>query len=320
MGGVEAVGWLAEGSVEAVRGAIAGSAPELAGEPIVVAPPVPGNPRPYWRGTARVGERYVAKFAWSSQAAAGLDRELQALGLLARQAPTLPVPEVVHASRAPLLFLTRYVPGAACAGPYAERPPRLTIADQLAAFLARLHDPTLCESLRRGGLEAGETRPQASTSDLRHRFAGPVVDGARAARVRRWCDWVDDVQGAPVAEATVVHGDLHSHNLVVSEDGGQLLLVADFENVAVGDPHYDFRYLVSVCRDLDWFEACRAEYQRQSGRTLSIARVMAWHVRTALGDALWRAERGVELPGGLTPDGYVDDIAHRLNCLDMDAT
>lgn len=106
-----AIGWLREGWIEEVRTAVAVAAPELAGEAIAMAPRLPGNPPLYWRGTARVGDRFLAKFAWSAEAAVGVDRELRLLRLLRELAPSLPVPEIVVASRDPLLFLTRYAPG-----------------------------------------------------------------------------------------------------------------------------------------------------------------------------------------------------------------
>jgi hypothetical protein len=49
-----------------------------------------------------------------------------------------------------------------------------------------------------------------------------------------------------------------------------------------------------------------------TGFDLDLRRVMAWHVRTALGDALWRSEAGVPLPAGSTPASYVDDIQRKL--------
>jgi hypothetical protein len=39
---------------------------------------------------------------------------------------------------------------------------------------------------------------------------------------------------------------------------------------------------------------------------------MAWHTLTHLGDALWRTEHDVDLPGGGTPASWVDDLADRL--------
>lgn len=42
-------------------------------------------------------------------------------------------------------------------------------------------------------------------------------------------------------------------------------------------------------------------YQKLTGRRLSVERVMAWDLRTALGDALWRSEAGIPLPDHRTP-------------------
>jgi len=59
-----------------------------------------------------------------------------------------------------------------------------------------------------------------------------------------------------------------------------------------------------------------AKYETLSGRTLSVTRVMAWHIRTMLGDALWRSRAGVTLPDGGTPEAWVDELGHRLDALD----
>jgi aminoglycoside phosphotransferase (APT) family kinase protein len=308
----EAVGWLPDPSIQAIRAALAVVAPELAEEPIRTAPRIPGNPPSYWRGTARVGERFVAKFAWSREAAIAVNRELDTLILLRKLAPSIPVPEVVLASRDPLLFVSRYVAGVPGGDPYAEDTTPSAIPEQLAAVLAALHDPTLMAHLKSHGAVLGETQPQATTSTLRERFVGPIIDGAQAPRVLSWCDWIDDLQRRPAPDTTTVHGDLHAHNFVISEDGERLLLVADFESAAFGDPHYDFRYLVSIRHDLAWFTTCLEAYQKLSQCRLSIDRILAWHILTALGDALWRTELGVPLPGNLTPADYVEDITWRL--------
>jgi aminoglycoside phosphotransferase (APT) family kinase protein len=316
----DAVGWLPDGTVETVRAAVAAMAPELAREPIVMAPRIAGNPPAYSRGTARVGGGFLAKFAWSAQAAVGVERELAILPLLRELAPSIPVPEIVFASRNPLLFITRHVPGVPAGEPYARDTTPSAIPARLADALAALHAPALKELIEHHGVTMGETQPQATTSALRERFAGPIVTGPRAQRVLTWCDWIDDIHSHAAPETTIVHGDLHTHNMVVSDDGEQLLLVADYENVAIGDPHYDFRYLVSVGHDLDWFDDCRRVYQRQTGRQLSVERILAWHILTALGDALWRTELGVPLPGDLTPEGYADDITRRLRELSVTIT
>ena len=242
-----------------------------------------------------------------------VDRELRVLPLLRELARSISVPEIVFSSRDPLLFVSRYVPGVPAGSPYADDTTRSTIPVQLAEVLATLHDPMLKDLLKSHGVVMGETQPQAATTTLRARFVGPIIVGPRAKRVLTWCDWIDDIESRTAPETTVVHGDLHPHNMVISEDGERLLLVADFENVAVGDPHYDFRYLA-------WFNACREAYQRLSGRQLSVERILAWHILTALGDALWRTELGVPLPGDLTPEDYVDDITRRLGELGVTIT
>ena len=48
---------------------------------------------------------------------------------------------------------------------------------------------------------------------------------------------------------------------------------------------------------------------------MSIDRVMAWNVLTVLGDALWRTEAGVALPGGGNAASWVDDLDKRLKAL-----
>jgi hypothetical protein len=43
---------------------------------------------------------------------------------------------------------------------------------------------------------------------------------------------------------------------------------------------------------------------------------MAWHVLTALGDALWRTEAGVGPPGG-NPTTYVNRLSLELGALGL---
>ncbi|HEU5149548.1 MAG TPA: aminoglycoside phosphotransferase family protein [Iamia sp.] len=312
-GAVGAVRWSEDGSVEALRGALGVAAPALAGEPITLGPRPDGSPPRYWRGTARVGAGWVAKVAWSAEAAARLDHERTMLARLRDLAPAVPLPEVVVSSADPLLLVTRYVPGVPLAGPLVATAPLTAVPVQLAAVLAALHDPAVRDGL--ADVALGDPEPQSGTEDLRRRVAGPIVTAERARRVRAWCDWVDAVLAGPAPEPVVLHGDLHGHNLVVSEDGGDLRLVVDLEEAALGDPHYDLRYLVSIRADLAWFAACGRAYERATGRRLEVERIVAWHVRTALGDVMWRTERGVALPGGMTPDGIVDDIAGRMAAL-----
>jgi hypothetical protein len=45
---------------------------------------------------------------------------------------------------------------------------------------------------------------------------------------------------------------------------------------------------------------------------------MAWHLRTALGDVLWRSEAGIPLADGRTPAEWVDDLSTRFGAVGLD--
>jgi hypothetical protein len=99
----------------------------------------------------------------------------------------------------------------------------------------------------------------------------------------------------------------------------RLLLVADLEASGVAEPEYDFRAIPSFGPGVDLLTSTVDHYVALTGRRISLERVMALHVCTTLGDALWRSEAGLPLllprPGGGTPDDYVDELAARLTLL-----
>jgi hypothetical protein len=51
---------------------------------------------------------------------------------------------------------------------------------------------------------------------------------------------------------------------------------------------------------------------------LSPARVMAWHLRHALSDVLWRSEADLPLADHRTPPQWVEDLATRFSTLSID--
>ena len=133
-----------------------------------------------------------------------------------------------------------------------------------------------------------------------------------------WCDWVDRVlDGGPPLPEVLVHGDLHGYNQVWDLASASLLVIVDFEESGVADRHFDLRYLPSNARGPELVLAVMAAYERLSGQPLAIERIMAWHILTALGDALWRTEAGVALPGGGTATTYVDALNAMLAELDL---
>jgi hypothetical protein len=152
----------------------------------------------------------------------------------------------------------------------------------------------------------------ASTATLRARF-GALVRPEQRELVLTWCDWSDQVLAAP-GRTVLVHGDFHGDNHLWDRASLRLRLVVDWETAGVGEPEFDLRCLPGDC-GIELFAATVAAYERMSGTTVDVDRVMAWHLRTVLGDALWRAEAGVALPDRRTPAQWVDDLGARFAAL-----
>lgn len=269
----------------------------------------PGQDNPqWWKSNAWVGGDILVKYAWSEPAAAQLASEIGALSALAgSDVPFLP--EVVAASLEPVLLFTRRVAGLSLFD-VIDRIDRDQAGAQLARFLVALHSDRT-RSLLPAALP-GPAAPslQATTADLRERFLRYVRPEQRP-EVLRWCDWTDQVLSVP-ADPVVMHGDLHGDNQVW--ENGRLRLILDFETVGVADREYDLRTFPGpgTGPGLELLLATVSHYEQLTGRPLRIDRVMAWHVRTALGDALWRTEAGIPLADHRTPPEWVDDLAGRF--------
>ncbi|MGW6199629.1 phosphotransferase family protein [Kribbella sp. NPDC055110] len=303
--------WLAEKSPQAVADALRVVAPELSGHEVVVRETLGEDDPQWWAASAMVGEQYVAKFAWSQPAALRVAHEIDVLAALTDD-PGVPfLPEVVASSTDPVLLLTRRVPGTALFD-IVDSIDRDHAGRQLASFLAGLHHPASLERVDRlvGGV-APVLLPPATTDTIRAGFA-QWVRPDQVESVMRWCDWADGVLASP-APTVLAHGDFHGGNQVWHDD--ELRVVIDFETVGTAEPEYDLRTFPGTGPGVELLQATMQHYQQISGRNLSTARVMAWHLRTALGDALWRSEAGVPLPDHRTPIAWVDDLAARFNAL-----
>jgi aminoglycoside phosphotransferase (APT) family kinase protein len=309
--------WTSDPGENRLRNALERIAPDLASLPMRLNPRV-SQPDPlFWSGSAWLGDRFVVKYAWSELRDGRLTRESVLLDRLSEMEPRLRVPEVVAASDEPAVMVTVAAPGvpltwelASALGPGELR----HVAGQLGAFMARLH--ALGAAALLDGLREVVPHAQSTTDLLRERYPR-LVDGRRARSVLGWCDWVDEVLDDSTAPPeVVVHGDLHGYNQVWDPDSLSLDLVVDFGECGLRDPHFDFRYLPGNADSLDVVRAVVEAYERESGRALRIERIMGWQVLTHLGDALWRTEAGVELPGGGDATSWVDDLERRLAQLD----
>ena len=310
--------WLAECSAEALGEALRSVAPELSSGPVTVPVPDPaikGDPL-WWSSSAVAGERFIVKFAWSRPAALRLAHEIGVLAALARE-PRVPfLPEVVASSTDPVLLITRLVPGVSLFKVISSIDPDRA-GQQLACFLAALHDPSARQRAEAVAGTLGGVRLQpATTRTLRERFGRWVRPHQRRV-IMRWCDWCDAVLASP-GPAVLVHGDLHGNNQVW--DHGKLRLVVDLETAGAAEPEYDLRHFPGpdMGPGLELLTAVMRHYQKITGRQLSTDRVMAWHLRTALGDALWRSEAGIPLTDHRTPPERVDDLAARFTMLGID--
>jgi aminoglycoside phosphotransferase (APT) family kinase protein len=310
--------WLAECSAEALGEALRVAVPELRGYPITVAVPDPAAKADplWWSSSTVVGERFIVKFAWSRPAALRLAREIGVLTALGCE-PKVPfLPEAVASGTDPVLLVTRIVPGVSLFE-VIDSIDRDRAGEQLARFLAALHDPA---TRRRVEVVVGELTgahlPPATTGTLRERFVRWARPDQRRT-ITRWCDWADAVLASP-GPAVLVHGDLHGNNQVWRHD--ELRLVVDLETVGAMEPEYDLRTFPGPAMGpgVELLTAVMGHYERITGRRLSVDRVMAWHLRTALGDALWRSEAGIPLADHRTPPEWVDDLAARFSLLDID--
>jgi Phosphotransferase enzyme family len=306
--------WMSGPSVSELRTALRRALPDIEVE-LIVAHPRLEQVDPRWHsGSAVVGGAFVAKFAWSSEAAARIYREGQILLAVRSAVPHLCLPEVVAAGTDPVLVVTRLIPGCPLtAGVIATLDRRGVdrVAADLAAFLAGLHDPSVLNSVQHV-VQMTAPQPQADTNSLRQRF-GRWVNARRSDTVLGWCDWTDTVLAAPQPSANVlVHGDLHGDNEVWDMDVPALRAVLDFDSSGPIDAEFDFRYLPSQATRSELFAATVRHYQRESSRDLNMERIMAWHIRTVLGDALWRSEAGIALPENGSPTRWVDELAHRI--------
>lgn len=315
---MSAIGPIPDASEGSLRDALSSVAPELAGLPIKINPRHRQSNPLYWSASAVIDEVFVVKYAWSEVRATRVWREGVVLHrLLGRDVP-MALPDVVALSRAPALLVTRLVVGEPLSWEWASGlsgPETGQVGGQLAQFLARLHDVDAAGLLV--DLPEVEPTPQADPELLRRRFPR-LLDERRSTEVQDWCRWAGHVlNGSEVTDEVLVHGDFHGYNQVWDRTTSVLRAVVDFEESGISDPHFDLRYLPGSVQGPALVWNVMNQYESFTGRQLTIERVLAWHVLTHLGDALWRTEAGVPLPGGGTATSWVDDLQARLFAFDL---
>lgn len=309
------VSWLPERSAAALIRALGTVDADLAGRPIELRDWTDTGDERWCRGTAFVDGQWVIKFAWSEPAAHKLVHEARVREALGSDRALPLVARVRVWSRDPAVLITPYVHGdpvtwgwLATLGAGAKR----RVADQLAAGLALLHDPSTFGAIAAAGIDLPGPRPQADTATLRSTFAD-LLDPSRSATVRRWCEWVDRVLAHDL-DPVFLHGDFHGFN-VVFDAGGRFVQVLDLEEACAGDFHYDLRYLPAQEPSTQLARLTAESYAAATGRAVSMDRVMAWNVLTVCGDALWRTVADVPHYPGWSLETAVDDLVGRFDDL-----
>jgi aminoglycoside phosphotransferase (APT) family kinase protein len=306
--------WLDEPTVDALRAALRTVAPNLA-EGTVVPRGLEPNDDPQWcAASAVVDGRFVVKFAWARPPAVRICHQAQVLDALRTAAPRLALPDVVAVSRDPAMLVMRWAPATPFFGVRHLIGPveRDGVARDLATVLAELHDPQVLRAMTAAVGPLPEPTAHATTDTIRARF-GVLVRPDQRDWVLSWCDWADRALEAE-GRTVLVHGDFHGDNHLWDRETLRLRLVVDLETVGTGEPEFDLRCLPGDC-GIELFTATVAHYEKLTGTTLDVDRIMGWHLRTVLGDALWRSEAGIPLPDGRTPVQWVDDLAARFAAL-----
>ena len=222
---------------------------------------------------------------------------------------------MVAGSTDPLLMITRRVPGTSLFEVAGSIDPDHA-AQQLVRFLAALHHPAARRRAEAAvGTLTGPQLPPATTRTLRERL-GTWIRPDQRPTVTRWCDWADAVLGSP-SPAVLVHGDLHGDNQVW--DHGELRLVLDFETIGAAEPEYELRTFPGpgMGPGLELLTAIMRRYQQVTGRQLSTARVMAWHLRQRSATCCGAAKPAIPLADHRTPPQWVDDLAARFSALSI---
>jgi hypothetical protein len=179
--------WLAEPTVDALRAALRGIAPDLADGAIAPRGLEPKNDPQWCSASAVVDGRFEVRFAWAEPPALRICYQVRLLDALRTGAPRLPLPTVVAVSRDPAMLVTRRV----SAMPFFGVRHLIAPADgpAVAGDLATvLHDPDVLRTVSEAIGPLPEPTAHATTDTLRARF-GPLIRPDQRDLVLSWCDW-----------------------------------------------------------------------------------------------------------------------------------
>jgi len=126
---------------------------------------------------------------------------------------------------------------------------RRAIARQLAQFLAAFHSVSPDEARMRGAqpdpvYRLDPTRHKPTAIDRLSRLPEDLIASRLKARLRSLLDSLPTIKEP--SSNTLVHGDLHGSQILVSDDTHELAGVIDWGDVHLGDPASDFAVVHSM--------------------------------------------------------------------------
>ncbi|HEY4844072.1 MAG TPA: aminoglycoside phosphotransferase family protein [Candidatus Dormibacteraeota bacterium] len=256
-----------------------------------------GGTTEWWTTPARVvvnGE-YIFRFPTNEQGRASLERAAWVVRHL-RGRTSLAVPGLDLVGRRLATFGYRMIPGVPLDTPRYRRLPesdQLGIGTAIGRFLAEMHLALAVDEA--APVLTDEPLHPMSARTLRLHFLPRIADESQRSFAARVIDRYEQIRPT-AADRTVLHNDLHGHNMLFDPVTCRVAGIVDFADVAIGDRHMDLFHLYS------WDEPCLlaaiTEYQRRCGVALSPERCIIYNAAQDFTDLTWRTEQNVPIAEG----------------------
>lgn len=252
------------------------------------------------RFAVRLPGHRIAWFPTDPDGRQRLEREARALSVIARHC-RFPVPRLMHRS-ASGWQLRAEVPGAA--DPFAvyhrvrdDRRFAATLGADLGRLLADQHLSIPRSDLGNWLLpRPGWPPPLAEVAADLPRVTDDrsLIDDALALLARH------EAAELQIADRVLAHTDFGFHNMVVTPEGG-VAGVFDYDEAALTDRHYDFRYLLLDADDDTLLASAIAAYETAGGDAIDLSRIRLLNAASAVAFLALRGDAGPEeMPAGRT--------------------
>jgi len=195
--------------------------------------------------TVKTRDGVIFRIARHARAAAGHAREAALLPALGSRVPS-PVPAPLWRIEPGSLDFRhgaigyRRLPGESLAPHLLPQYDVQTLAAEIAAFLAALHDFPIAEAERLGVPHSDGERPKfENLRAVVMPFLRDVLTIQEYDRLDKWSDYFLADDHIDLFAPALRHGDLWFGNVLIDKGTGQLAGVLDWEAAAIGDPASD---------------------------------------------------------------------------------